>query len=89
MSALAFDTYKFVKDLIKAGMSDAQAEVLATKDDLKIVHKEIEAVREDMKHDIKHLEERLYNKMMVTILSAQIVTIVTICTVMSYLLSNN
>ena len=119
MSALAFDTHKFVKDLTKAGMSDSQAEVLAnhyagllndrlaTKEDLGLLHKDIavlrkdtsgdiaalrkdmEALRTEVKSDIKHLEERLNHRMMITVLSAQLVTIVTICTVTTYLLSIN
>ena len=126
MSALAFDTHKFVKDLTKAGMSDSQAEVLAnhyagllndrlaTKDDLGLLHKDMEALRKDMealrkdmetlrkdmsgaievlraevKTDLKHLEERLNSRMMITVLSAQLITIVTICTVTTYLLSIN
>ena len=119
MSALAFDTHKFVKDLNKACMSDSQAEVLAnhyagllndglaTKEDLGLLHKDIallrkdtsgdiaalrkdmEALRTEVKSDIKHLEERLNHRMMITVLSAQLVTIVTICTVTTYLLSIN
>ena len=108
MSALAFDTHKFVKDLTKAGMSDRQAEVLANhdagllndrlanKDDIKSLQKENAASRKDMgneiaalRNDMKHLEKRFTNKMMITVLSAQIVTIVTICTVTGYLLSIN
>lgn len=126
MSALAFDTHKFVKDLTKAGMSDSQAEVLAnhyagllndrlaTKEDLGLLHKDMATLRKDMetlredmsgdiaalrkdmealrtevKSDIKHLEERLNHRMMITVLSAQLVTIVTICTVTTYLLSIN
>ena len=108
MSALAFDTHKFVKDLTKAGMSDSQAEVLAnhyasllndrlaTKDDLELLHKDIAVLRKDMetlraevKSDINHLAERLNHRMMITVLSAQLVTIVTICTVTTYLLSIN
>ena len=119
MSALAFDTHKFVKDLTKAGMSDSQAEVLAnhyagllndrlaTKDDLGLLHKDIAVLRKDMealrkdmsgaievlraevKTDLKHLEERLNSRVMITVLSAQLITIVTICTVTTYLLSLN
>ena len=133
MSALAFDTHKFVKDLTKAGMSDSQAEVLAnhyagllndrlaTKDDLGLLHKDMAVLRKDMealrkdmatlrkdmetlrkdmsgaievlraevKTDLKHLEERLNSRMMITVLSAQLITIVTICTVTTYLLSIN
>ena len=126
MSALAFDTHKFVKDLTKAGMSDSQAEVLAnhyagllsdrlaTKEDLGLLHKDIAVLRKDMetlrkdmetlrkdmsgaievlraevKTDLKHLEERLNSRVMITVLSAQLITIVTICTVTTYLLSLN
>ena len=127
MSALAFDTHKFVKDLTKAGMTDAQAEVLAnhyaslmndrlaTKDDLEALGKatrddiealgkatrddiealrnatkdDLEALRKEVRVNIKYLEEKLSSKMMITVLSAQLVTIVTICTVTTYLLSIN
>ena len=112
MSALAFDTHKFVKDLTKAGMSDSQAEVLANhyagllndrlanKEDLGLLHKDIAVLRKDMsgaievlraevKTDLKHLEERFNSRMMITVLSAQLITIVTICTVTTYLLSIN
>ena len=94
MSALAFDTHKFVKDLTKAGMSDAQAEVLANHyanliNDRLATKDDIEALRTATKNDVKALEERLNSKMMITVLSAQLVTIVTICTVTSYLLSIN
>ena len=83
MSALAFDTHKFVKDLTKAGMSDAQAEVLANH------YASLMNDRLATKDDLKALEERLSSKMMTTILSAQLVTIVTICSVTTYLLSIN
>ena len=94
MSALAFDTHKFVKDLTKAGMSDAQAEVLANHyaslmNDRLATKDDIEALRIATNSDLKALEERLNNKIMITVLSAQIVTIVTICTVTTYLLSIN
>ena len=64
MATLAFDTHAFVKELIQAGMPEAQAEVLArsqatlideklaTKQDLK----ELEA---RLHHDMKELELRL------------------------------
>lgn len=81
MSAQAFDTYKFVKDLTKAGMSDAQAEVLA--------HHYAGLLNDSLasKNDLRALEETLSHNIMITVLSAQLVTIVTICTVTSYLLS--
>ena len=97
MSNLAFDTHQFVKDLTKAGMKNIQAEVLAnqyarlltdklaTKDDLAGFKHELRL----LKHDLKRFEERLNSKMMITISSAQIVTIVTICTVTGLLLSLN
>ena len=69
---------------------------LATKDDIKSLQKDIAGLREDMnseiaglRKDMKNLEERLTNRMMITVLTAQIVTIVTICTVTTYLLSIN
>lgn len=83
MSNLAFDTHKFVKDLTKAGMKDIQAEVLANHYARLLTDKLV------TKDDLKGLEERLNSKMMITILSAQIVTIVTICTVTGLLLSLN
>ena len=83
MSNLAFDTHKFVKDLTKAGMKDIQAEMLANHYARLLTDKLV------TKDDLKGLEERLNSKMMITILSAQIVTIVTICTVMGLLLSLN
>ena len=78
MSSLAFDTHKFVRELTKANMPEAQAEVLAqhyanllsdrlaTKDDLKIQDKTIDAGHKDLKTDIEalsqdmvHLEDRM------------------------------
>ena len=92
MSNLAFDTHKFVKDLTRNGMPDKQAEVLAdhyaslltdrlaTKEDLFGLRKElkgdINTIRSELKGDIGGLRK----DMMITILSAQLVGIVTICT---------
>ena len=60
------------------------------------MNSEIAGLRKDMnseiaglRNDTKNLEERLTNRMMITVLTAQIVTIVTICTVTTYLLSIN
>ena len=83
MSNLAFDTHKFVKDLTKAGMEDIQAEVLANHYAHLLTDKLM------TKDDLKRLEERFTSKMTITVLSAQIVTIVTICTVTGFLLSIN
>ena len=98
MSNLAFDTHKFVKDLTRNGMPDKQAEVLAdhyasllndrlaTKEDLFGLRKElkgdINSLRSELKDDISGLR-----KDMITILSAQLVTIVTICTIIGFLLN--
>ena len=95
MSNLAFDTHKFVKDLTRNGMPDKQAEVLAdhyasllndrlaTKEDLFGLRKElkgdINSLRSELKDDISGLR-----KDMITILSAQLVTIVTICTIIGF-----
>ena len=96
MSNLAFDTHKFVKDLTRNGMPDKQAEVLAvhyasllndrlaTKEDLFGLRKElkgdINSLRSELKGDISGLRK----DMMITILSAQLVTIVTICTIIGF-----
>lgn len=67
MTMLAFDTYRFVKDITAAGMKTEQAEVLAssyahlvndqlaTKDDLK-------ALKTELQKDIQVLEQRLDGK---------------------------
>ena len=83
MSNLAFDTHKFVKDLTKAGMKDHQTEVLASH------YANLLTDRLATKDDLIGLEERFNSKMTITILSAQIVTIATICTVTGFLLSVN
>ena len=103
MSNLAFDTHKFVKDLTRNGMPDKQAEVLAdhyaslltdrlaTKEDLFGLRKEldnkIESLRTELKGDMNNLEERVMNKLTIRILSAQLVGIVTICTIISFMLN--
>lgn len=75
MTMLAFDTYRFVKDLTSAGMKAEQAEVLAnsyahlvndqlaTKDDLKALEQRL-----DLKIDgkIDALEQRLDAKIIAT-----------------------
>ena len=88
MSNLAFDTHKFVKDLTRNGMPDKQAEVLAdhyaslltdrlaTKEDLARVQSKLESKIEALRKD-----------MMITILSAQLVGIVTICTMIGFMLN--
>ena len=99
MSNLAFDTHKFVKDLTRNGMPDKQAEVLAdhyaslltdrlaTKEDLFGLRKElkgdINTIRSELKGDIGGLRK----DMMITILSAQLVGIVTICTMIGFMLN--
>lgn len=68
MSTLAFDTHKFVKELTAAGMTTAQAEVLAssyatlltdriaTKDDLRALEERLDAKFE---YGLAALEDRL------------------------------
>ncbi|MGC6536849.1 MAG: coiled-coil domain-containing protein [Candidatus Puniceispirillaceae bacterium] len=124
MSNLAFDTYKFVKDLTKSGMPDKQAEVLAdhyarllddrltTKDDLATVHTKISISEQNLRTEITTLDSRLTTEvaaldakitaledkmmaslatlrkdMMITILSAQLVSITVICTIIGFLLT--
>jgi hypothetical protein len=107
-SNLAFDTHEFVENLTKAKMPKQQAEVLAkhyanlltdrlaTKDDISLLKqdlkhleerlsnkmalelKELEervASKEDLKNLKQDLEERLSNKITITVLASQIVTI--------------
>ncbi|MGC6530213.1 MAG: coiled-coil domain-containing protein [Candidatus Puniceispirillaceae bacterium] len=49
--------------------------------------KDIKSLREEMHIGFAGMEERINSRMMVTVLSAQLVTIVTICTVTGLLLS--
>ena len=49
--------------------------------------KDIKSLREEMHVGFATMEERINSRMMVTVLSAQLVTIVTICTVTGLLLS--
>ena len=95
MSNLAFDTHKFVKDLTRNGMPDKQAEVLAdhyasllndrlaTKDDLHNLRKDMDSMHDKLDNKI----ESLRKDMMITILSAQLVGIVTICTIIGFMLN--
>ena len=124
MSNLAFDTYKFVKDLTKSGMPDKQAEVLAdhyarllddrlaTKDDLAALDAKIATSEQNLRTEIAALDSRLTTEvaaldakittledrmmasiatlrkdMMITILSAQLVSITVICTIIGFLLT--
>ena len=106
MRNLAFDTYKFVKDLTKSGMPDKQAEVLAdhyarllddrlaTKDDLAALDAKIATSEQNLRAEITTLEDRmmasiatLRKDMMITILSAQLVSITVICTIIGFLLT--
>lgn len=77
MSNLAFDTHKFVKDLTRNGMPDKQAEVLA--DHYASLLTDRLATKEDL--------ISLRKDMMITILSAQLVGIVTICSIIGFMLN--
>ena len=81
MSNLAFDTHKFVKDLTANGMPDKQAELLADH------YASLLNDRLATKEDLTSLEERIMNKLTIRILSAQLVTIVTICTIIGFMLN--
>ena len=88
MSNLAFDTHKFVKDLTRNGMPDRQAEVLAEHyasllTDRLATKEDLFGLRKELKGDI----EALRKDMMITILSAQLVGIVTICTIIGFMLN--
>ena len=66
--AIAFDTYKFVKHLTEKGFTEEQAEALAdeqvnllngnlaTKADIAIVQRDIEALRQETKANIEALK---------------------------------
>lgn len=67
--AIAFDSHEFVKNLIQNGFTEKQAEVLAkeqvallngnlaNKQDMAVVHKDIEALRQETKQDIEALRQ--------------------------------
>jgi hypothetical protein len=88
---LAFDTHKFVKDLTKAGMAVEQAEVLAatyatilteqvaTKADIRLLQKDINAVRTEA----KATEDRLERKIVTT----QMVGVLATCTILGLLIT--
>ena len=81
LSNLDFDTHKFVKDLTANGMPDKQAELLADH------YASLLNDRLATKEDLTSLEERIMNKLTIRILSAQLVTIVTICTIIGFMLN--
>ena len=68
---MAFNAFKYVDELREAGIPDKQAEAhlrvlssvieseLATKHDIELLKKDIEAIRADLKRDIKVLEEKM------------------------------
>ena len=58
------------------------------RNELDILRNDMNSLGQDLNNKITNLEERLTNKLTVRMLSAQIVTIVTICTVTGFLLSS-
>ena len=84
MTTLAFDTYRFVKDLTAAGMRTEQAEVLAssyaglvngqlaTKDDLKALEHRLTGEVSLLRKDTEALEQRLNAR----VAYAQVATVV-------------
>ena len=92
MSNLTFDTHKFVKDLTRNGMPDKQAEVLADHyasllNDRLATKEDLASLRKELKGDMNNLEERMMNKLTIRILSTQLVGIVTICTIIGFMLN--
>ncbi|XDZ64671.1 hypothetical protein AB8880_06945 [Alphaproteobacteria bacterium LSUCC0684] len=68
MTSLAFDTHKFVKDLAKAGMDTALAEVLANHyasllDDRLATKVDLTHLGEDLRKDMATMEESLRKDM--------------------------
>ena len=70
-SSIPFDTHAIVKQLVAAGVPEAQAEVharllgevvverLATKDDIALVRQDLALVRQELRNDLGALELRL------------------------------
>ena len=67
---------------------ELKGDIADLRTELDILRNDMNSLRQDMNNKITNLEERLLNKLTVRILSAQIVTIVTICTVTGFLLSS-
>ena len=71
MTAVAFDTHKFIKELKGSGVPEGQAEALqrafseaiganlATKVDIERLENKIESHRKDNKSDIERLEQKM------------------------------
>ena len=67
--AIAFDSHEFIKNLIQNGFTAGQAEALAkeqvallngnlaNKQDISVVHKDIEALRQETKQNIEALRQ--------------------------------
>ena len=91
MTTMIFDTHAFVKELMQAGMSEEQAEVLAqsqaaliaeklaTKQDLKEMEvglkRDIKEMEVGLKRDMKEMELRLKHDMTVRLGSMVVVAI--------------
>ena len=71
MTAVAFDTHKFIKELRESGVPEGQAEALqrafseaiganlATKSDIKDLRHDIELLRQETKSDMQRMEQRI------------------------------
>ena len=80
MSTIAFDTHAFVKELIQAGMPEAQAEVLArsqaTLIDEKLATKQdLRDLEERLRRDMKELELRLKHDLTLRLGSMMVVAV--------------
>ena len=94
MSNLAFDTHKFVKNLTQTGMKAEQAEVLAetyadllndrlaTKDDITLLKKDMQAQEERLTAKMEAQEERLVGQ----IEKAQTRTTITVTGILGFLI---
>ena len=71
MTAVAFDTYKFIKELKDSGLPEGQAEALqrafseaiganlATKTDIERLENKLDSDIKELKHDIERSEQRV------------------------------
>ena len=71
MSAYLLNTYQAVKTLKEAGVGESQAEAivnimndgigknLATRDDLRLLNKDLRGVEQELKQELKLMEQRL------------------------------
>ena len=79
-SSIAFDTHAFVKELTAAGMSEAQAEVLANSqakpiDEKLATKQDLKDLEERLRRDMKELELRLKHDLTVRLGSMMVIAV--------------